>query len=101
MKKGKMHIVNSFSHGATSKQGMNMHQKDNKGKGKSNKPITSELYLKSKKPHFKGNDQFYKKYRHKKAYCFKYKKWLEKKKKGTFLALACFESYTINVSSDT
>ena len=105
MKKGKMHAVNFVSHGSSSEHGIKVHQKDNKGKGKSTyekkKPESGEQHLKPKKPHFKGNCRFCKKYGHKKADCFKYKKWLEKKKKGTLLALVCFESNTVEVSSDT
>ena len=77
-----MHIVNFVFHSFTLEQGIKTHQKDNKGKGKSKEPKTSEQHLKPKKPHFKGNCQFCKKYGHQKANCFKYKKWLEKKKKG-------------------
>ena len=61
MKKGKMYAVNFVSHGTTSEQGIKMHHKDNKGKGKSKKPKTGEPHLKPKKPHFKGNCQFCKK----------------------------------------
>ena len=38
-----MHALNFVSHGFTSKQGIKIHQKDNKGKGKSKKPKTSIL----------------------------------------------------------
>ena len=83
-KKGKMYAVNFVSHGTTSEQEIKRHQKNNKSKGKSKKLETGEPHLKPKKPHLKGNCQFCKKYGHKKVDCFKYKKWLEKKKKGTF-----------------
>jgi len=38
---------------------------------------------------------------HKQAYCFKFKNWLEKKKKGNPLALVCFELNLVDVPSNT
>ena len=86
MKKGKIHAVNYISHDS-SEQRTKGYQKDNKGKGKGKstyekkKSDTGGQYLKPKKPYFKGSCRFCKKYGHKKADCFKHKKWLEKKKK--------------------
>ena len=57
---------------------------------------------KPKKPLFKGNYKFYKKYGHKRADCFKFKKWLEnKKKKGNPLDLVYFESNNIDIPSNS
>ena len=97
MRKGKVRTVNVVSHGSSSG-----HQKENKersyhGKKKGN---TKDNHLKPKKAQFKGNCRFCKKYGHKKADCFKFKKWVEKKK-GTLLALVCFESNIIDVPSNT
>ena len=55
MKKEKLHAINFVSHDTISEQGIKMHQKDNKGKGKSKKPEIGEPYLKPKKTHSKGN----------------------------------------------
>ena len=44
---------------------------------------------------------FAKKYGHKKANYFKFKKWFEKKKKGNHLALVCFGLNDIEVPSNT
>ena len=60
-----------------------------------------EQQNKPKKSLFKGNYKFCKKYGHKRIVCFKFKKWLEKKKKGNPLALVCFESNNINVPSNS
>jgi len=40
-------------------------------------------------------------FRHKKVDCFKFKNWLEKKKRGKPLALVCFESNLVDVPSNT
>ena len=97
MRKGKVRTVNVVSHGSSSG-----HQKENRersyhGKKKGN---TKDNHLKPKKAQFKGNCRFCKKYGHKKTDCFKFKKWVEKKK-GTLLALVCFESNIIDVPSNT
>ena len=97
MRKGKVRTVNVVSHGSSSG-----HQKENKersyhGKKKGN---TKDNHLKPKKAQFKGNCRFCKKYGHKKADCFKFKNWVEKKK-CTLLAVVCFESKIINILSNT
>ena len=53
------------------------------------------------KPKFQGKCKFGDISGHKQADCFKFKNWLEKKKKGNPLALVCFESNLVDVPSNT
>jgi len=53
------------------------------------------------KPKFQGKCKFCDIFGHKQIDCFKFKNWLEKKKKGNPLALVCFESNLVDVPSNT
>ena len=53
------------------------------------------------KPKFQGKCKVCDIFGHKQAYCFKFKNWLEKKKKGNPLALVCFELNLVDVPSNT
>ena len=103
MKKGKIQATNFVSHGSSYGQGSKSHQKDNKGKQsyEKKKSKKKEQWNKPKKSLFKENCKFCKKYGHKRADCFKFKKWLEQKRKGNPLALVCFESNNIDVPSNS
>ena len=81
-----MKTINLVSHGSTS-----WYRKDNKRKSShdNKKDGVKNNYDKCKKAQFKGNYRFCKKFGHKKVDCFKYRKWLKKKKGSTFLALVC------------
>ncbi|GAV56573.1 UBN2 domain-containing protein [Cephalotus follicularis] len=48
-----------------------------------------------------GTSHFCKKHGHYMNVCFKFKSWLERKQPGNSLALVCFESYFIDVPSDS
>ena len=84
MKKGKFLAKNFVSNSLSSKHGNKSYPKDNKEKPNHEKKKTNMKwqYHKPKKPLFKENFKFYKKYGHKRTDCFKLKKWLEKRKKG-------------------
>ena len=53
------------------------------------------------KPKFQGKCKVCDIFGHKQAYCFKFKNWLEKKKKCNPLALVCFESNLVDVPFNT
>jgi len=59
--------------------------------------LSLKLGVKSK---FQDKCKFCNIFGHKKADCFKFKNWLEKKR-GKPLALVCFESNLVDVSSNT
>jgi len=105
MKKGKGHVVQHVSHKNAEKK---KEKKFWKGKNakvsfkKSGFTSVPEIEESSgMKPKFQGKCKFGDIFGHKQADCFKFKNWLEKKKKGNPLALVCFESNLVDVPSNT
>lgn len=119
MRKGKSHSVQFVSHNGNAKKKFS-NLKDKKFQFKKNGSFYSSQYFGQHssmhfckhfgqhsrdsfdKPKYKfnGKCKFCDAFGHKQADCWKFKNWLEKKK-GTPLALVCFESIFFKVPSHT
>ena len=86
MKKGKGHVVQHVSHKNVENKRKEFQKRKNakvsfKKSGFTSVPETEESL--GMKPKFQGKCKFCDIFGHKQADCFKFKNWLEKKKKGT------------------